>query len=266
MFFMNRRLSKDRPIADLQDRRGVSLVKPELVVDSEVWRMSGVTAVGSERLGYPGQDPVELLQRIIETSSPESATILDPYCGTGTTLVTAESNGRRWIGIDHDYEAITLVKHRLAEAGVQPESFEVYGDPVNGRDVFSVAGSDPRLYELWVLGVLGARPMLGRGTDRGFDGQLLRQVPGRAHPVRLLIEVKARELRQQDVERFKGILGKEGAELGLFVSLREPPPQVLQHLGTLPHVVFDGQELPQIQLLMVDELLLGRRPRLPETV
>jgi DNA modification methylase len=262
-FFMNERLSKDRPIADLQDRRGVSLVKPERRFDSEVWRVSGVSASGSERLGYPGQDPIELLQRIIETCSPEGAVVLDPYCGTGTTLVTAAAAGRTWIGIDNEYSAITLVKHRLAEAGISRDSFELHGDPVNEKDIFVVAERDPRLYELWVLGILGARPTLGRGTDRGFDGQLLRPVTGRSHPVRLLVEVKARDVRQEDVDRFVDIIGKEGAELGLLVALRETSPHVRRHLGTLPKVFVDGQEYPQIQLLRVDELLAGRRPRLP---
>jgi DNA modification methylase len=263
VFFRNERLSEDRPMADLQDRSGVSLVKPERLVDSEVWRVSGVSASGSERLGYPGQDPVELLRRIIMTCSPDDATVLDPYCGTGTTLIAAEAAGRKWIGIDHDYAAITLVKHRLAEAGVPSESFEVYNDPVNEENIFAVAKRDPRLYELWVLGTLGARPTLGRGADRGFDGQLLRQVTGRRHPLRLLIEVKSRDVRREDVERFENVLGKEGAELGLLVGLHETSPNVLRYLGALPTVSVDGQEYPQIQLLTVGELLSGRRPTLP---
>jgi DNA modification methylase len=263
MFFSNEAAPDGRPITDLQDRHGVSLSKPKPLVDSEVWKVAGVSVAGSERLGYPGQDPVELLERIIVACTPEDAVILDPYCGTGTALVAASQTARRSIGIDHDYVAITLVKHRMADAGISPSSFRVHGDPVSKESAPVVARRDPRLFELWILGLLGARPALGRRRDRGFDGQLIRPVAGRDQPVRILIEVKARATRRDDVVMLQNALAQEGAELGLLVGLDETPIEVSEYSSSLPVVPIAGQRYPAIQVLSINDLSDGRRPALP---
>ena len=52
------------------------------------------------RMGYPTQKPIKLLDRIIKASCPEGGTILDPFCGCGTTIYSAHLNNRKWVGID----------------------------------------------------------------------------------------------------------------------------------------------------------------------
>lgn len=69
-----------------------------------------------ERLGYPTQKPEALLERIITANSHEGDTVLDPFCGCGTTVAAAERLKRRWIGIDVTHLAIALVKARLQTA------------------------------------------------------------------------------------------------------------------------------------------------------
>jgi hypothetical protein len=68
-----------------------------------------------ERLGYPTQKPVALLERIILASSNPGGLVLDPFCGCGTTIDAAEKNGRDWIGIDVTQLAISLIKNRLQD-------------------------------------------------------------------------------------------------------------------------------------------------------
>jgi len=68
-----------------------------------------------ERLGYPTQKPLALLERIIRASSNEEDFVLDPFCGCGTTLVAAEQLGRKWIGIDISNDAIEITEKRLKE-------------------------------------------------------------------------------------------------------------------------------------------------------
>ncbi len=68
-----------------------------------------------ERLGYPTQKPLALLERIINASSNEGDIVLDPFCGCGTTLVAAEKLGRKWIGIDISEDAIEITEKRLNE-------------------------------------------------------------------------------------------------------------------------------------------------------
>lgn len=69
----------------------------------------------SERVGYPTQKPIALMERIIGCSTNPGDVVLDPFCGSGTTLVTAERMGRQSIGIDESTEAVKLTTQRLSE-------------------------------------------------------------------------------------------------------------------------------------------------------
>ena len=66
-----------------------------------------------ERLGYPTQKPLKLLERIIKSSSKENDVVLDPFCGCATTCIASEKLNRNWIGIDISIKAYELVKERL---------------------------------------------------------------------------------------------------------------------------------------------------------
>ena len=74
----------------------------------------GQTTSSKERLGYPTQKPVKLLERIIAASSNPGDTVLDPFCGCATACDAAEALGREWVGIDLSPKAAELVEHRLA--------------------------------------------------------------------------------------------------------------------------------------------------------
>ena len=66
-----------------------------------------------ERNGYPTQKPLKLLERIIKASSNQGDVVLDPFCGSGTTLRAAKTLGRKYIGIDQNPEAIRITENRL---------------------------------------------------------------------------------------------------------------------------------------------------------
>ena len=68
-----------------------------------------------ERVGYPTQKPLALLDRVIRASSNEGDTILDPFCGCATTLVAADRLNRQWIGIDVSAKAVELVTRRIKD-------------------------------------------------------------------------------------------------------------------------------------------------------
>ena len=74
-----------------------------------------VTSQSHERIGYPTQKPLALLERIIQTSSNEGDMVLDPFCGCATACVAAEKLGRKWVGIDLSPKALELVNMRLRE-------------------------------------------------------------------------------------------------------------------------------------------------------
>jgi site-specific DNA-methyltransferase (adenine-specific) len=79
----------------------------------DVWEIPAVINVSSERTGYPTQKPIALLERIVAASSNVGDVVLDPFCGSGTTLVAAKQLSRKWIGIDLNEEALAIAKERL---------------------------------------------------------------------------------------------------------------------------------------------------------
>jgi len=80
---------------------------------SDVWEIGVIAAKGKERLGYPTQKPEALLERIILAASNEGDLVLDPFCGSGTTLGVAQRLGRNWIGVDRSMEARRTVEERM---------------------------------------------------------------------------------------------------------------------------------------------------------
>lgn len=80
---------------------------------NDVWEIPYLNPKAKERVGYPTQKPILLLERIIEIASDEGDTILDPFCGSGTTLVAGKLKNRKVIGIDISEDAVKLTKSRL---------------------------------------------------------------------------------------------------------------------------------------------------------
>jgi site-specific DNA-methyltransferase (adenine-specific) len=80
---------------------------------SDVWDIPYLNPKAKERVGYPTQKPILLLERIIEIATNPGDLILDPFCGSGTTLVAAKLLGRHGIGIDISEDAIELTQQRL---------------------------------------------------------------------------------------------------------------------------------------------------------
>ena len=74
-----------------------------------------IASQSRERVGYPTQKPLALLERIIKASSDEGDVVLDPFCGCATACVAAENLGRRWVGIDISPKAVELVNMRLQQ-------------------------------------------------------------------------------------------------------------------------------------------------------
>lgn len=101
-------------LRDEQGKRRYNVSTTKRVGDT--WIIPIVNPMAKERVGYPTQKPLALLERIIKTSSNEGDTVLDPFCGCATALVAADRLGRQWVGIDLSTKAVELVNMRLQEA------------------------------------------------------------------------------------------------------------------------------------------------------
>lgn len=88
---------------------------------NDVWNIPYLNPKAKERVGYPTQKPLLLLERIIDLVTAEDDIVLDPFCGSGTTCVAAKLKGRNFIGIDESSEAVQLSMQRL-EAMIKTES------------------------------------------------------------------------------------------------------------------------------------------------
>ena len=83
----------------------------------DVWAdISPINSQARERIGYPTQKPLALLERIIRASSNPGDMVLDPFCGCATACVAAENLGRQWVGIDLSAKAVELVNMRLQQS------------------------------------------------------------------------------------------------------------------------------------------------------
>ena len=87
---------------------------------SDVWEIGVIAASGRERTGWPTQKPEALLERVLRASSRAGDVVLDPFCGSGTTLAVAHRLGRKFIGIDVAPLAIDTSKRRLDAANARP--------------------------------------------------------------------------------------------------------------------------------------------------
>ena len=109
-----------------------------------------VQAQATERLGYPTQKPLSLLERIINTSTNPGDVVLDPFCGCGTAVDAAQHLDRRWIGIDVTHLAINLIKKRLRDRYPALVVPRVVGEPTTVDGAAELARTDPHGFQDWI--------------------------------------------------------------------------------------------------------------------
>lgn len=222
----------------------------------------------SEKLGYPTQKPVGLLSRIITSSSDPGAVVLDPFCGCGTAIHTAQILNRSWIGIDITHLAVTLMKHRLWDAFGKDLPFEVLGEPVSLPDAQALADSDPYQFQWWALGLVGARPVEGKkGADKGIDGRLYFHDEGAGGKTKQVIfSVKAGHTNVTHLRDLRGVLDREGAEIGVLLTMEDPTkPMRTEAASAGFYESAWGSRHSRLQVLTVAELLDGRKIDMPAT-
>jgi site-specific DNA-methyltransferase (adenine-specific) len=226
-----------------------------------------------ERLGYPTQKPLALLERIIAASSSEGDLVLDPFCGCGTAVVAAQKLGRRWAGIDITTLAVNLIGKRLQdsfpEAFPTPSTIPVVGLPVDVAGARMLAHESRYAFEHWALMLVGAVPAGGgtkkKGADRGVDGEFgWRDNADRLQ--RGLVSVKSGHVSVAHIRDLIGTMQREKAAMGLYVSLEEPTRAMrTEAAGAGRYALSEStpKTFPAVQVATIDDLLAGRLPDLP---
>ncbi len=242
------------------------LSEQEGSIVTNVWTdISPLHAAHAERLGYPTQKPVALLERIIKASSNEGDLVLDPFCGCGTTIHAAEKLNRQWIGIDITHLAIGLIRDRLRDA-FPTAQFDVLGVPRDHAAARELASADKHEFQLWALSLVNAQPYKGgrKGADGGVDGYIWFQPDGRNHE-KAVVSVKGGE--NVDVKMIRDLIAtvdREKAKVGVFITLAEPtrPMKTEAAAAGFYESPLHGR-FAKIQILTVEELFDGKKPHLP---
>jgi site-specific DNA-methyltransferase (adenine-specific) len=220
-----------------------------------------------ERLGYPTQKPRRLLERILLASTAEGDTVLDAFCGCGTTVEAAQKLGRRWIGIDVTFLATNLIKGRLLDAFGAEVTYRVIGEPKTVQDARALAEQDKYQFQFWALGLVKARPAPSeqkKGADRGIDGRLFfhdEWPSGKTKQV--ILSVKGGHVGVGDVRDLRGVLDREQAQIGVLITLEEPTQPMRAEAASCGSYQSPWGTHPRLQIRTVGELLAGRKVDMP---
>lgn len=237
----------------------------------DVWTdIEALRSWHKERLEYPTQKPEALLERIINASSNEGDTVLDPFCGCGTTINVAERLHRRWIGIDITHLAIALIKNRLHDTfGPELSPYEVIGAPRDLASAHALAKQDRYQFEWWALSLIGARPAQDKkkGADTGIDGYINFFDDGSGKAKQIVVQVKSGHVTVSQIRDLKAVVDREKAVIGVFVSLESPSKPMKQEALAAgyyaPQHLAKEHTAPKIQIVTIAELLDGAEIKYP---
>ncbi len=212
-----------------------------MVQVGSVWTdIDRLNQTAKERLGYPTQKPLALLERIINASSDPNDIILDAFCGCGTALVAAQNLGRQWIGIDISPTACRVMAKRLRDVCKLRED-EVLWRAGRGFVVRDLPWTEDMLrkippfeFENWAVIALGGIPNKAQVGDMGIDGRIfpVSSLPDKVKTKKgetpafdefmdnwYPIQVKQRDrVGRPDIDSFEAVMAREERERGFFVG------------------------------------------------
>ena len=221
-----------------------------------------INSQAKERLGYPTQKPLKLLERIIEASSDEGDLVLDPFCGCGTAVVAAHKLNRRWAGIDISPFAIDLIaSKRFPEFRVPTEGY-----PYDLAGAAKLAREQPFKFEKWaVTRVPGLAPNDQQVGDGGVDGiGYLLAKPENGATDQVLAQVKGGRYQLGQLRDFMGVLERERAAIGVYTTV-EPVSAAGAHVEMAKRgkIRLGATEYPRAQLWSMHDYFDDRMPDLP---
>ncbi len=246
----------------------------------DVWDdISPVNPQAKERLGYPTQKPVALLERIVGASSNPGDVVLDPFCGCGTAIAAAQKLGRQWIGIDITHLSVALMKYRLRDmfSLEAKKDYGVVGEPEDLSGAQQLASEDRYQFQWWALSLLEAQPLGGqegsktgkKGSDKGIDGMIpfVESVKGQKQRKTVLIQVKSGHVQRTDIADLVTAVAREKAAMGLFITLEPSTEPMRKEALSAGYYRSEGwnTDYPKIQIVTVEELLHGKGIDMPQT-
>lgn len=236
----------------LDEQRGRAL--------GDVWAdIDPINSQARERLGYPTQKPLPLLDRIIRLASDPGDVVLDPFCGCGTAIEAAIAAERRWIGIDVSDQALRVINERFQERyGHDVPTGIIAPKDVETARALSLRRPRGRTdFEEWAIGLIGGAP--NPNKDRGVDG-LIPFIGRRGKVRRAVVSVKSGKVNPGDVRDLKGAMTRERT-VGILLTLR-PASEEMKLEETVAGEFEPG--IPRLQIITIEQAIAGTRPILPK--
>ena len=237
----------------------------------DVWTdIASLSGQHAERLGYPTQKPLALLERIISASSNPGDLVLDPFCGCGTAVHAAEKLGRDWIGIDITHLSVGLIEKRMKQAFPALSAkgaFCIEGVPTDHAGASDLAFRDKYQFQFWALSLVHAQPFKGgkKGADGGIDGMIFAEVD-KGKTEKIIVSVKGGAVSLTMLKDLIATVSANKAAIGLFVTLEKPTKPMIAEAAAAGHYESPLHgAFPRIQILTIEGLLGGaERPKYPD--
>lgn len=243
---------------------------------SDVWIIDKLNNSSKERLGYPTQKPEALLERIIKASSNEGDTVLDTFCGCGTTVAVAQRLKRNWIGVDITYQSISLILKRLEDQfGSDARNLvNLTGIPRDVESAQALANKqDDRLrkeFEKWaVLTYSNNRAIINdkKGADKGVDG-VSYFITGSNESGKIIYQVKSGKVQRNDIATLNHDRQRENAELAILITLQPPTKAMLDEVASISdkysHPLLH-KKINRVQIVTIEAMMKGERLELAHT-
>ncbi len=217
--------------------------------------ISPLNSQAEERIGYPTQKPLALLERIISAVTVPGDTILDPFCGCGTAMHAAERLGRNWVGIDITYLAIQVIEDRI-QTWLPQAKYELDGIPKDEFAARQLARLDPHIFQEWAVGRVGGQSR-GRGPDKGIDGEIAFLLGSRRYGLGIVSVKAGKHVGPDAVRVLKSVVSREGADLGVLICLDDPTSEMRKEAAVAGRIDLPGGSRFKIQILTVKDLIDG---------
>ena len=243
---------------------------PRGKVMDDVWRIPIIPQNDKhERLGYPTQKPLALLDLIVRSSCPMGGVVLDPFCGCGTAVDAAQQVQRRWVGIDIAYIAIDLIRNRLVGRYGKDvlKTFSLDGIPQDFEGADALAESNKIDFERWAVSLVKGQPTKASG-DEGVDGKIYfaRTYKEPLDVGTCVVSVKGGDnLYPGMVRDLAGTVSGSGAQMGLLITRVEPTEGMKSEASKHGSYIHEatGALYPVLQILTTSQLLDEVQPKIP---
>ena len=189
----------------------------------DVWELPVINAMAKERLGYPTQKPLSLLERIVKASSKKGDIVADFFCGCGTTIDAANSLKRKWLGVDISTISVSLIERRLQDRHVLKEGkhYEKHGFPRDIEGAKVLADKNKFEFQNWAVHYLAkGTPNKRKTRDKGIDGWFYFKTNSDEANRLCILQVKGgHHLNIDNIRAFINNCKEDNKQAGVFMTM-----------------------------------------------